>query len=52
MIPQLWAVIASTGSAYMTCAAFETEQEARADFEQRARKYPAWFFYITPARKG
>jgi hypothetical protein len=30
MIPQLWAVIASTGSAYMTCAAIarlEAEQD-------------------------
>jgi hypothetical protein len=52
MIPQLWAVIASTGSASMACAAFDTEQEARADLEDRARKYPAWIFYVSPATKG
>lgn len=52
MTATLWAVIASTGSASMTCAAFDTEEEARADLEQRAKRYPAWFFYITPARKG
>jgi hypothetical protein len=52
MSTPLWAVIASTGSASMTCAAFDTEQEARADLEQRAKRYPAWIFYISPARKG
>jgi hypothetical protein len=30
----------------MACSAWNTEQEARADLETRAPRYPAWGFMI------
>lgn len=47
----MFAVIAWAGSASMACAVFDTEEEARADRDARASRYPAWTFYISPATK-
>lgn len=48
----MFAVIAWAGSASMVCAAFDTEEDARADRDARASRYPAWTFCISPATKS
>jgi hypothetical protein len=47
MNPSVFAVIAVAPSgATVACSAWDTEQEARADLEARAPRYPAWDFMI------
>lgn len=44
----MFAVIAWAGTASMACAVFDTEDEATADKNARAERYPAWTFYVAP----